>query len=366
MKKWLKKWYLWLPLAVVAIVFLMIYISNRSNTTLNPGEKNFAIVDTAAVTRVFMADKQNNTVLLEKTDSAGWILNKKYSAQPEMTKELLYTLMYVTVRNPVPKTQHDNVVKDLASFATKVEVYAKVYYIDFWGIKLFPYEKCVRTYYIGSATQDNTGTFMMMEDAELPFVVHIPGFRGFLQPRYSPRESDWRDHKVFRYTLPQIATVSVNYPQYPERSFLLTNPDNLNFEIENKEIGKLKQLDTVRVISYLNAFTDVRFESFLSDLAENTRDSIRRLSPFCIITVTDRKQVSNSISLIRIKVPEGSVNLMGIPAEYDPERLYGIVNGKDLVLAQYFVFGSLMRYYSQFALDGKDKKADEEKFQTIL
>ncbi|HBG71474.1 MAG: hypothetical protein A2W93_14580 [Bacteroidetes bacterium GWF2_43_63] len=366
MKKWLKKWYFWIPLLLVLALFLTVFLTNRSSTTLNPGEKNFAISDTATVTRVFLADKRKNSVLLERTDSNGWMLNKKYSVQPEMMEELLYTLMYVTVRNPVPKTQYDMVFKQLAGFSTKVEVYATVYRIDLMGIRLFPYEKCIRTYYVGSATMDNTGTYMMMEDAEMPFIMHIPGFRGFLEPRYSPREYDWRDHKVFRYTLASIAKVSVTYPKYADRSFELLNPDNSNFSVTNEVVGKLKNIDTVKVINYLNAFTDARFEEFLNKLPIEKQDSIRKSTPFCIISVTDRKNETNSITLYRIKLPEGSINLTGDPIEFDPERLYGVVNGKDLVMAQYFVFGSLMRYASEFAPSDNTQPVKIDKFDTLL
>ena len=294
MKKWFKRWYLWLPLLILIALFLIIYITNRTNTTLNPGEKNFAITDTAAVTRVFLADKKNNSVLLERTDSNGWVVNKKYSAQPEMISELMYTLMYITVRNPVPKIQHEVIFKELASFSTKVEVYATVYRIDIGGLKLFPYEKCIRTYYVGTSTMDNTATYMMMEGAEMPFVMHIPGFRGFLEPRYSPREQDWRDHKVFRYNLNNIAKINVTYPKYADRSFELLNPDNINFSIKNEITGKLEKIDTVRVINYLNAFTDARFEEFVANMPKERQDSIRKALPFCIITVYDRKNEANS------------------------------------------------------------------------
>lgn len=365
-KKWLKKWFIWLPIALIVALVLIVYIANRSNTTLNPGEKNFAINDTASVTRVFLADKQNNSVLLSRNDSGGWTLNNTYMAQPEMINELLYTLMYVTVRSPVPRTMYDNVIKNLSGFAYKVEVYATVYRIDFWGMHLFPHEKKIRTYYVGEATQDNTGTFMIMEDADMPFICHIPGFRGYLQPRYSPREQDWRDHGVFRYQLPQIEEISVTYPQFPDRSFILKNPDNINFSVTNELSGPLQTLDTVRVINYLNAFVDVRFESFLNDIDTRKQDSIRMLTPFCIITVTNRKGESNSITLIRIKSPEGSVSIMGDPIEYDPERLYGILNGKDLIVAQYFVFGSLLRYYGNFDLQAEKTENSENNLNRIF
>lgn len=365
MKKLLKKWYFWTPILLILALIALIEITNSSNSTLNPGEKNFAVLDTASITRVFLADKNNNRVLLEKTDSNGWKLNKKYFAQQEMVDELMYTIMYVTVRNPVPKSMYDNVIKGLAGFSTKVEIYAKVYRVNIGSFKLFPYEKRIRTYYVGASAQDNLGSFMLMEGADLPFIVHIPGFKGFLEPRYSPLEIDWREHKVFRYRMDNIAKINVTYPEFPEHSFELTNPDNRNFTITNEINGKLPQIDTVKVINYLNAYTDVRFEAFASGLSDHEIDSLRKATPFCIISVIDKKGDSNNISLLKIKVPEGSTNLQGKEVLFDPERLYGIVNGGEIVLAQFYVFGSLLRYAEEF-LPNYDSESKPPKFETLL
>jgi hypothetical protein len=60
----------------------------------------------------------------------------------------------------------------MASKSTKIEIYSK-------GEK-------VKQYYVGHATQDNTGTYMLLtntetdENYEEPFVTHIPGFEGFI------------------------------------------------------------------------------------------------------------------------------------------------------------------------------------------
>jgi hypothetical protein len=51
----------------------------------------------------------------------------------------------------------------------------------------------VKQYYVGHATQDNTGTYMLLTNPETdknyedPFVTHIPGFDGFLSTRYNHR-----------------------------------------------------------------------------------------------------------------------------------------------------------------------------------
>ena len=57
-------------LAVAAIWFLM----QNNKSTLNENESDFGLSDTSSVTKIFIADKQTNSVVLDRT-SGGWILN---------------------------------------------------------------------------------------------------------------------------------------------------------------------------------------------------------------------------------------------------------------------------------------------------
>lgn len=362
----MKKLIIWITIFLITAFIVIAFIASRNNSTLNPGEKDFAFTDTASITKIFLADKSDNSVLLVKQDSGLWKLNETLVAQPEMVRELLRTIMYVSVKSPVSRSMHNTVISWMSANSTKVEIYAKVYTIDFLGIKLWPREKLVRTYYVGDNSQDNTGTFMLMKDADMAFICHIPGFKGFLQTRYSPLQKDWRDHGVFRYSIPDITSLSIDYPDFPERSFVLNNPDNENFEVVNSVMGKIVNLDTIRVINYMNAFTDVRYETILTDMEDVKRDSLMRIKPFTIIEVRDRNNNIQKISLIRIQLPEGSTNIMGDPIEFDQERLFGVLNDNEIVIAQYFVFGPLMQEYFYFLKGDKATDEGSEEFQTIF
>ncbi len=362
----MKKIIIWIFAVLIVGFIVTAFLVSNNKSTLKSGEKNFAYTDTASVTKIFLADKNNNSVLLVKQDSGLWLLNDKYYAQPEMINELLKTILYVSVRSPVSRAEHNNVITRMSSNSIKVEIYATVYTIDFLGIKLWPREKLVRTYYVGDNTQDNMGTYMLMEDADNAFIVHIPGFRGFLHTRYSPRISDWRDHGVFRYSIPQISTITINYPDFPERSFVLKNPDNENFEVSNPKLGVIEDLDTIRVINFMNAFTDVRYETLLNELEANKRDSILKLHKFCTIDIKDRNDEIKSVKLIRIGVPEGTTNIMGDTIHFDQERLYGILVNDEIVIAQYFVFGPLMRDYFYFVKGNNVQEAEPQEFETIF
>lgn len=338
---------------VTFVLFVLLlslnFIRMRSNTDLFPGEKDFAFLDTSSVVKFFIADKKGNKVLLERNDSNIWILNGKYEAHRDVIREFLYTLFNMTVRNPVPLSMRDNVIRELASHGVKVEIYARVYGWNLFGLKWFPYVKRVRTFYVGHSTKDQMGSFFLMEGADNPYVLHIPGFMGFINSRFSPFERDWRSHKVFEAQIHDIKEVEVNYPEFPESSFKIVSNSGL-FTIQDLKGKEIPDPDTVSVIAYLTQFVDVRFESLIDNATPEKLDSIRHLVPFCIIKVRTTQNQEQFIHLIRIKAPEGSTNIEGKPIEYDPEYLWGVLPSGEVAMVQYFVFGPLMKRLEDFKL----------------
>ncbi|HRZ77953.1 MAG TPA: hypothetical protein P5248_11335, partial [Bacteroidales bacterium] len=193
-------------LLALAAAFLLL---NRSRGTLPDSESDFALRDTSAVTRFFLADRNGNSVDITR-DGGSWKMNGGQTVRREAVDQFLTTMLRLAVSSPVASSAHNSVVSRLASSGVKVEIYQTVYRIDLPGnLRLFPHEKLTRTFYVGDATQDNLGTFMMLEGAERPYITYIPGFRGFVSVRFSPRVSDWRDHTIFRTRLSDIASVEL-------------------------------------------------------------------------------------------------------------------------------------------------------------
>ena len=59
-----------------------------------------------------------------------------------------------------------------------------------------------KTYYVGGESKDMIGSYMLLENSNRAFVVYIPGFNGFLAPRFTidgtKVSSDlWRDRTIF-------------------------------------------------------------------------------------------------------------------------------------------------------------------------
>jgi hypothetical protein len=339
-------------LTFVAVFFIF----SNSKSTLKRKLKDFAIEDTSSITKIFLVDKGNRSVLLTKNMQGNWIVNEKYIGKPEIIKTLLETMLKLQVREPVPNAARNNVLKRLSTLSTKVEIYQRVFRIDFWGIKLFPHEKLTKTYYVGDNTQDLCGTYMLIENSSEPFVVWIPGFNGFLTMRYSSKEMDWRDATVFNIPFSKIKSVTLKFPSTPDSSFTINHIGERDFSLislaNNKQV---MNVDTLKALEYLSSFRSLKFEALLNnEFDAHFIDSVTSMTPIHILTITDINGKSTTIKtfhkkqLVSTKEMDFPANMSYDPAS-DPERLYALMNNdKDFILIQYYVFGRVLRTINFF------------------
>ncbi len=336
-------------LAIVAVVLIF----TRSDKTFQGALSDFTVQDTSTVTKIFMSDKNNNTVTLARESGNQWVVNDKYPASRQNIEMLLQTMHTLAVKEPVSQAAHNSVIRELSVNSVKVEIYQKVYWIDLFNtIRWFPYEKLTKVYYVGGATQSNRGTFMLMEDSSIPFVTYIPGFRGYVSPRYKPMENVWRDFKVFRKGLPEIASVQMEIPGKENESFVITNNGNTSVSLYSyPEKQSIPDFDTLAALNFLSGFRNLNFEAVLNNSASVNKDSILASTPFLIITLTDTSGVINSVKTF-FKEGYGDVDMNGNEILYDRDRLYALVNdGDDFVLIQYFSFDRVLRPRSFFMKD---------------
>jgi hypothetical protein len=340
-----------LLVAVILFVVAGLLIFSSTRSTLRNASKDFAIDDSSSVTKIFLSDKDNKNIKLVKQANGTWKVNDSIIAKYDAISTLLKTMMSIEVREPVSKAAHNSVVSRLATIGIKVEIYQNKYFIDLWGLKLFPYEKRTKTYYVGDATQDMLGTYMLMEDAKDPFVMHIPGFNGFLYTRYSTKIEDWMEHMIFNFRLSQIKTFSLQFPLDPDLSYMITNYDNRKFGLTalkgNKEII---DFDTVKVLEVLSSCENIKYESLLNDLEKKKKDSISSSIPFHVLTITDISGNTISLKTYHIKANPGEVDeATNEPIYYNRDRMYALINnGQDFVLIQFYVFDKLIKPLSHF------------------
>lgn len=329
-----------LVLIVVAVVLVW---NNRYLTTLRGEAYDFTVRDTASVTRMFFADKSGNQVLLERGDKC-WTVNGQYEAQQAMIDNILYTLDRLRIKMPVSLASHNNVITNMAGTNTKVEIYQIVPRINLFNkVKLFPHEKLTKVFYIGDVTQDNNGTYVLKEGADKAYIVHLHGFRGFVSSRFSSNPEDWRDHKIFSYGMNDIASLKLEFNNHPEKSYVINEVGNYLYEMKHLD-GSAIDFDTIRVLNLFNSFKDVRFEAFLTDIAQRRRDSIIN-SPYQErLTIVAKDGTEDVVTTYTMRINADALGFVEEDWDDDPDHKYAyIAKDDELVMIQDFAFGKLLR-----------------------
>ena len=298
---------------------------SKSSGTIKPELKNFAVEDTSDVDKIFLADKSSHQVLLTKENN-DWKVNGKYYARKDMIDNLMDVVRRITVRSIVAKAAQENIIKRMAAGSIKVEIYKKG--------ELF------KVYYVGSGTQDNMGSFMLLENSSAPFICFLPGHHGTITNFYMPLENEWRDRAIFRYGFQDMKSVTVEYPSDPANNFTIDIENNNSFRLRSGANGNYyPSFDTSKVKAYLLEFKNVSFEDFAS-VSREKMDSVRLKHHLFTISVKEKESGAiKSVKGYRLPLRPGTTDDYGKILYFDEDRMYGDVSGMDeQVIIQYHTF----------------------------
>ena len=336
--------------ALLVVIAGVLIWNNRYISTNRGEESNFQVWDTASVTKIYLADRKERESLLER-EPQGWVLNGTYRAHPKQVQYLLTTLYKIRIKMPVSKASHDNIVKQLASQSTKVEIYQNVPRINLFNkVKLFYHEKRTKVFYVGDATMDSSGTFMLKEGADKAYIVYIPSFRGFITTRFTANPDDWRDHTVFHENMADIQSVAIEFNEDPEGGFRIDNMGKHQYKLTRLCDNKDLPYDTLKVINFMSSFGDLRFEAlFTNSLPQERIDSITSSPYVHHVILTDKEGNTKEMKTFKKLVMNGVTDFGGDYGEIDRDRMYALIEGgKDFVLIQNYVFDKVLhdvRYF---------------------
>ncbi|MBP7184614.1 MAG: DUF4340 domain-containing protein, partial [Saprospiraceae bacterium] len=229
-------------------------------------DRYFVVENIDDVNKIFIANRNGEKTTLEKIDGV-WMYNTKYKARPTVVKNILKTLHEMKMKYGVPKSMVKGVIEDLAVKGIKVEVYDKR-------------DNKLKSFYIGGVTQDETGTMMIMEDADVPYVVHLPSKQQNLRIIFDMQGDDWRDRTFLSEKFENIKTLSVNYPNFKAKSFTIINQKSNPYVKPLYEDTPLPpgELNKGKVVAYLNQFENLVAENFRNNY--DKKDSISQTVPF--------------------------------------------------------------------------------------
>ena len=311
---------------ILAAIAAYLFFFEDKFTTISGPQSDFVIEDTASIGKIMIANTQGTKAVLERQEDGDWILNDKYLARQDAINTILKTFKLIYVREPVSKSARDQVLRNMSGSHRKVEVY------DRQG-------EWIKTYYIGTNTQDNQGTFMLLETEDGrssdPYITTMKGFRGTLYTRFITNVREWRSTRAFLYPNLNIKRISVDYPNDPDESFIIEYGGGNDISLISKATDRrVESFDTLLVKDYMLNFKKAYFEVFDPYVSEAKEDSILNSQPYQHISVTDNQGETTEVWLHHMDNTRGKTLNDGTPYPYDPEYLYGTLDRKELARAQ--------------------------------
>ena len=323
-------------------------LTNKKKSTLNEEEKDFAIKDTATVDKIFIAEKNGHKALLERNEKGVWMINGKFPARVDAINLLLYTFLRNEVKYLPGEKAKETIIRAIATEGKKVEIYQNGERTKIW--------------YIGVATPDQTGTFMLLSDPdtdekyEQPFITWIPGFEGFLHTRFFTDENDWRDRTLLSLPPNQMQSIKMEYPAFPDSSFQIKVKDIHHFSITNLSNVPFTTVDTAAIKQYLAYFMDLSAEVYLNNITDPAIDSVRRTNYYAQLTAVDKRAKETQLRFYHKQAEKGKEEIYGVKVQYDPEHVYISYNKlNEFALGQYYTFGKIFQSGRYFTLNSVKK-----------
>lgn len=325
-----------LIIAIGLLSFVVFFASQNNGSTLKKQLHNFAIDDTASITKVSLNDKNGNSLVLERISHDEWSVqseNQEFRARQDVVQNMLRTIKELTVRAPVSKARFEYTVKQIAANSTKVTIYQN------------SEQDPSKVYYVGGSNQDNTGTFMLLENSSVPFLMHIEGHYGFIQSRYSPRINDWRNNAIWFFPgdkITNIKNLKVQYPQEPNKSFEISKINNNEYSLKDGNGNLVAVPDMSGIYEYLKRYRAISYEGFEENKSKAYCDSLIEVTPVKTIwTLEDESGNVTELKSYQKPAKDDAEDWEGNAIPYDLERMYATINNEQFVIIQYFVFDPL-------------------------
>lgn len=321
-------------LVVLLALAAYLYVKKGGNGSINSNKLAFSIEDTASLDKIILSDKTGKILQLTKKNKT-WFVNDSILVRRDVMGVLLETIKRVEVKSPVNKPMKENLMKQLATGAIQVQ--------------LFSDGDMLRKYFVGGPTMDGVGTFMLLDEADEPFITHIPGFEGYLTVRYNTDISVWRDRGVFRIPPQNISIIQVDYPQAPEASFTLKIEGKQYVSLFNRSGDTAKNnINAEFLRKYLLAFSDVQYENMVNLKRVPVDELLIPQNLLATITVFEKEGIKHQVELFKRYYNGENFLPKSEMYDFDQDRCFVRVNGKSIYNGQYRVFNSLIVNYKEF------------------
>ena len=312
----------------VFLIITIIYLYNDKKMSYNSNSYMFAVEDTSSINKIFLADRNGTSILLEKNKN-NWILNKKYDVKKSSINILLSTIKEIKVHKSVPLKATNNIIKDIATNGIKVEIYSNKKNI------FLKKDKLLMSYTLGQPTSDYLSNYIIKNDEETPYIVNIPGFNGFLTPRYGVQVNNldinsWRSTLIFKKSTKQINNISLTNYLDSSKSFSINNKEALLYDFKQNQLKVNKN----KIDKFVKTCSKLNCESYSNPNKFN--DYNKLLFEISIDTDTLKIYQLNE-DLLKYK-----------EHNYNVKRMLAVLNNHQYMLIQGHVFNKVLINIDEF------------------
>lgn len=328
---------------LLIIIVTYLYLSQRSGTIT---DAEFRILNTKEIAGIDLSDKNGHKMSLLKKEGL-WYVNGTFPADKNKIINILETINKFQIEAPVSNRLRDVAINDLRKYSIKV------------SMKDAANEE-IKTIHIGNTAPGGIGNYMILEDhgtvSADPYVVKFPGIEGNLIYRFTPDTMQWKSTAVFNTDIDKIASISVSYFENPKYNFTLEKDEEIiKINPIHDSLKINKTLNKSNVVNFLLEFEKMHFEGWLPQ--EDTFLTKVKSSPkYATIKLVDVFGKESKILLYRKPPAENAIHkdARGKEIAFDLEKYWAYIpKTNSYVLAQYYVFGPVLRDYSYFFEDKK-------------
>lgn len=327
------------------------FVFKNKWSTLDIDEKDFAVTDTASIDKIMIGDLQGNKIVYSRKNFV-WYANDSFPVKPYYMQMLLSTIKNIKVKEPVADAAIENVKKQLATENKVVEIYDKQ-------------NNLLKRYFVGPPSPGSHGTYMMIDGAKIPYIIHLEDLDGTIDVHYQTDLNEIRSLEIFHFPITNIRSVSIDYcingEEYVsgDSSFavIIKGKNDVEIQLAGKdEKQKLAGENLTRAYDFLNSFRNINCEAFQNSFVK--KDSVlKNEKPFCAILLIDLENKRHELRLYHKPIDASSMTQYdnkGNPLKYDLDRYFGVINnGKDFVLIQIPMVQPLLLTYNMII--GKEK-----------
>jgi hypothetical protein len=325
-----------LLIAILTFVTLrLMKQSGRSITELI----EFNIADTSTVDKIIITDPFSNKIELVRT-AGKWTDSEGTCVTQENVHFILEAFKSIEFKGYLTDNSQQKFINLMSGQHTKVEIHQN--------------GEWLKTWYIGPSSSDHYGQIMLLDDARLgksdiPVMMKLKGTHGIIEPRFFADKRKWMCTNIFALTLDKISRIDLKFNDEPQRSFTVTKKGQ---KLDVYQQGrKLPRVDTVMIYRYLQNYKKVHFELANFELNAQQIDSLKRSTPFAVMTVDEVSGKSTKLRMFRIKSDLEQRNEFGAIVKMDMNKFWCELPNGELVKCQYFVFNELLLGHVYFPFD---------------